>query len=75
MSNQAPIPATKRDVEDAIKDLKLYILERELKALRWFLVIGISYFSITLASVWFMIAQLNSQLLARINELIAHLPK
>lgn len=67
--NQA---ATKGDLKEAIADLKIYILDRELKAIRWFVILELSYFSITLASVWFMVSQLNGQLLARINELIAH---
>lgn len=68
-------PLTKSDLKDAIGELKDFIRDRELKNIRWFIAVQITYFSITLASVWFMVSQLNGQLLARINELMAHLPK
>jgi len=68
-------PATKQDLLEAIADLKIWILKREMWIAFAFLGVQITYFSITLASVWFMISQLNSQLLARINEVMAHLPQ
>jgi hypothetical protein len=51
--------ATKRDLHDLERDLKQFILEREIVALRWFLGLQITYFGITLAAVWFMISQLS----------------
>jgi len=51
MSDQ---PATKDD----ILQLKNFILEREIVAMRWVLGIQITYFGITLAAVWFMINHL-----------------
>jgi len=60
---------------EAITDLKIWILKREIWIAFAFLGIQITYFSITLAGVWFMVSQLNDQLLGRLNEAIAHLPK
>jgi hypothetical protein len=48
-------PITKRDLEDLKRDLETFILERELKTLRWTVGIQIAYFSITFASVYFLI--------------------
>jgi len=39
---------------DLERDLKAFILERELKSLRWSVGIQIAYFSITLAAVYFL---------------------
>jgi hypothetical protein len=41
--------------KDDIKDLKTFILEREIVALRWVLGVQITYFFGTLAAVWFLI--------------------
>ena len=48
--------------KDDIRDLKQFILEREVTALRWmvttFLGAQIAYFAITLTAVWFMLSHL-----------------
>ena len=49
-------PATRRDLELAISDLKNFVIDRELIALRWVMGIQITYFFGTLAAVWFMLA-------------------
>ncbi|HET9363949.1 MAG TPA: hypothetical protein VFP71_03080 [Candidatus Angelobacter sp.] len=60
--------ATKADLKDLERSLKQFILEREIKSIRWFIgvfaSIQIAYFAITLGAVYFMI-----------NQIIAHLPK
>jgi hypothetical protein len=48
-------PATKEDLQDLKRDLENFILNRELKSLRWSVGIQIAYFSITLAAVYFLI--------------------
>lgn len=47
--------ATKDDIQNLVKDLKHFILEREIVATRWVLGIQITYFFGTLAAVWFLI--------------------
>jgi hypothetical protein len=49
-------PATKHDLDVAIGELKQFVIERELIALRWVMGIQLSYFAVTLAAVWFMLA-------------------
>jgi hypothetical protein len=55
-------PLTKSDLQSALRDmerdLKQFILEREIIALRWVVGVQITYFGITLASVWFLINHL-----------------
>jgi len=41
--------------KDDIKELKVFILEREIVAMRWILGVQITYFFGTLAAVWFLI--------------------
>lgn len=65
--------ATKQDLKSAISELKQWILERELAAIRWFTVLQITYFSITLAAVWFMVNQQNNHLLEQFREIVSHL--
>jgi hypothetical protein len=48
-------PATKGD----LLDLKQFILEREIIAMRWVLGIQITYFFGTLAAVWFLVSRLG----------------
>jgi hypothetical protein len=55
-------PATKEDLQDLKRDLlsleqrlENFILNRELKSLRWSVGIQIAYFSITLAAVYFLL--------------------
>jgi hypothetical protein len=49
-------PATKTDLDLAIRDLQQFILEREVPAIRWIIGLQITYFFGTLAAVWFMLA-------------------
>jgi hypothetical protein len=44
-------PATKDD----IKELKNFILEREVASIRWFVGTQVAYFAITLSAVYFLI--------------------
>jgi hypothetical protein len=52
-------PATKEDLKNLERNLKQFIMEREVKSIRWFVGtfvgIQIAYFSITLAAVYFLI--------------------
>lgn len=48
-------PATKSDIQELKQELKNFILEREIVAMRWVLGIQITYFFGTLAAVWFLI--------------------
>lgn len=47
--------ATKEDLQNLERDLKQFIVEREVIALRWMIGIQITYFFGTLASVWFLV--------------------
>ena len=55
-------PATKEDVQNAIGELRLALIDREVKSIRWFIAtfLGaqIAYFAITLGAVYFMLAHL-----------------
>jgi hypothetical protein len=59
-SNQAP--ATKGDIQQAVQEIREFILKREVSSIRWFVgtFIGaqIAYFAITLGAVYFMLAHL-----------------
>ena len=44
-------PATKDD----IKDLKQWMLEREVQTIRWMVGTQIAYFAITLSVIWFLL--------------------
>ena len=52
-------PATKEDVQNAIGELRLALIDREVKSIRWFIAtfLGaqIAYFAITLSAVYFLI--------------------
>jgi hypothetical protein len=56
-------PITKQDLSNALKelerDLKAFILDREIKSIRWFIAtfLGaqIAYFAITLSAVYFLL--------------------
>ena len=56
--------ATKADIENLRRDLREFMLEREVAAIRWFVGIQVAYFATTVGGVYFMIAQL-----------VPHLPK
>ena len=47
-------PATKEDVERAIRELKLYIVDREIGWLKWVVGFQLTYFAITIASMFFI---------------------
>ena len=49
-------PATKHDLDLAISELKNFVVEREVTAIRWIITLQITYFFDTLAAVWFMLA-------------------
>ena len=65
--NDPDAPATKADLDNALRDmerdLKNFILEREIIALRWTMGLLGLYFFGTLASVWFLINQQTGQVL------------
>jgi hypothetical protein len=46
-------PATKQDLDNAIKELKLYIWERESVAIKWIMGIQVTYFALVLGVVYF----------------------
>jgi hypothetical protein len=48
-------PATKRDLTLAISELKTFVVDHELVALRWVITIQITYFFGTLATMWFLL--------------------
>jgi len=63
--NQA---VTKHDLRELERDLKAFILEREIKTLRWTVGVLMLYFFGTLASVWFLVSQQTTQ----ISQLLQH---
>jgi len=48
-------PVTKADLDSFKQELKTWILEREVSAVRWIVGTQIAYFAITLIAVWFLI--------------------
>ena len=46
--NEAEQPATKSDLANLERDLKQFILEREVTSIRWFVGLQITYFAVTL---------------------------
>jgi hypothetical protein len=48
-------PATKQDLDDAIKDLKFFVVDREIRWLKWIIGIQLAYFAITIAAMFFII--------------------
>jgi len=73
--NDDDLPATKRDLREAIGELKIYVVQRELGALRWIVGIQVAYFAITLLAVWFLVSALNNQVLRELAQISARLPK
>lgn len=57
-------PATKQDLKDLERDLKQFIVEREVSSIRWFIgifgALQVTYFFGTLALVYFLISHLKS---------------
>lgn len=55
-------PATKADIQEASREIREFILKREVSSIRWFVAtfIGaqIAYFAITLGAVYFILAYL-----------------
>jgi hypothetical protein len=47
-------PATKQDIDSAIQELKLYIVDREIGWLKWVVGFQLTYFAITIASMFFI---------------------
>jgi len=64
-------PATKADLDASISRMERFVLEREIKALRWFTGIQVAYFAITLSAVWFLVSQLNNQVREDLSQLKA----
>jgi hypothetical protein len=60
VSEELDKPATRRDLYEAITELKVWILKREMWIAFAFLGIQITYFFGTLASLWFMLAHYKS---------------
>jgi hypothetical protein len=48
-------PATKDDLEDLRRDLKQWMLEREVASIRWFVGTQLAYVVITLGAMVFML--------------------
>ena len=48
-------PATKEDVRELGRELRQFILEREVQSIRWFVGTQVAYFAITLSAVYFLI--------------------
>jgi hypothetical protein len=55
MADLEDSPATKRDLERAVDQLRLWLLEREVMSLRWFVGTQLAYFAVTLGAVWVLI--------------------
>jgi hypothetical protein len=47
-------PATKQDIEHAINELKIYIVERESAWLKWVIGFQLTYFAITIGAMFFI---------------------
>lgn len=56
-------PATKQDLKDLERDLKQFIVEREVSSIRWFIgifgALQVTYFFGTLALVYFLITHVK----------------
>jgi hypothetical protein len=56
-------PITKQDLKDLERDLKAFIFEREISAIRWFIgvfgALQVTYFFGTLAMVYFLITHVQ----------------
>jgi hypothetical protein len=50
----------RQEVASQLKDLRQFIVEREIVTARWVIGIQIAYFFSTLAAVWFMLAHYKS---------------
>ena len=52
-------PATKQDIESAISELKLYIVDREIGWLKWVVGFQLTYFAITIAAMFFIVEHIK----------------
>jgi hypothetical protein len=52
-------PATKHDIDSAISELKLYVVERESEWLKWVVGFQLTYFAITIAAMFFIVEHLK----------------
>ena len=57
--NDAEQPATKSDLANLERDLKQFILEREVTSIRWFVGLQMTYFAVTLGAMWFLVGHLK----------------
>jgi hypothetical protein len=46
---------TKADLREAIAELRQWMLERDIKSIRWLVGTQIAYFAITLSAVYFLL--------------------
>jgi hypothetical protein len=46
---------TKADLREAIAELRQWMLERDIKSIRWMVGTQIAYFAITLSAVYFLL--------------------
>jgi hypothetical protein len=62
MPNDSDSPATKRDLENLERDLKRFIIDREVTSIRWFIgvfgALQVTYFFGTLAMIYFLFTHL-----------------
>jgi hypothetical protein len=47
-------PLTKQDLDSAIAELRIFILDREIGWLKWVVGFQLTYFAITIASMFFI---------------------
>ena len=47
-------PVTKQDLDSALAELRLYIVDREIGWLKWMVGFQLTYFAITIASMFFI---------------------
>jgi hypothetical protein len=52
-------PATKDDLKDLERDLKQWMLEREVASIRWFVATQLTYFVVTLGAMYVMLQRLG----------------
>ena len=51
-------PATKQDVLNLERDLKQFIVQREVQSIRWFVALQATYFLGTMAMVYFILSRI-----------------
>lgn len=52
-------PATKNDLKQLERDMKQWMLEREVSSIRWFVGTQLAYVVITLGAMYFMLQRLG----------------